>query len=532
MSQRRLDMHKLQELVRLHRLGTGCREVARLLSISPNTERGYRSALNQEGLLEGMPEELPDLGLLRDVVYRRLAKPAPQHVSSLEPWRAEIEDLFKKGAKPRAIYDKLRLDHQADFTGSYSAVKRLYRHLVKKRGIQPGDVAIPVETLAGEVAQVDFGYVGRIYDPKEERFRKAWVFVMVLGHSRHMFARLTFDQKTETWLRCHVEAFDHFGGVPKTVVPDNLKAAVIKTAFAIDSETSLNRSYRELARHFDFTVDPTPVYSPEKKGKVESAVKYVKNNFFATRDFEREDARIMQSELARWVLEIAGTREHGSTGRRPLTVFEEEEQQVLKPLPSTPYELIEWRKVKVHRDTHVQFDKRLYSVPWKHVGKQGWVRATPTAITVYVEDERVAAHSRIGKKKRSTVEVHLPEERALLRHRSREFWEGRAAQLGASVGDYVREVFESDDVLSKLRTVQAIVRLLEAYPVHRARAACERGRYYGCYTYMGVKKILLGGHDMKPLPSAGDPPPLEEPRHARSATDFAISARTGRGGAR
>jgi Integrase core domain len=70
--------------------------------------------------------------------------------------------------------------------------------------VQPEDVAIPVETRPGEVAQVDFGYVGRLYDPRARVMRKAWVFVMVLGYSRHMFARIVFDQSSETWLRLHV----------------------------------------------------------------------------------------------------------------------------------------------------------------------------------------------------------------------------------------------------------------------------------------------------------------------------------------
>jgi transposase len=104
-----------------------------------------------------------------------------------------------------------------------------------------------VETRPGEVAQVDFGYVGRLYDPRARVMRKAWVFVMVLGYSRHLFARITFDQTTETWLRMHVEAFEELGGVVEVVVPDNLKAAVIRTAFGIEGPTALNRSYRELA---------------------------------------------------------------------------------------------------------------------------------------------------------------------------------------------------------------------------------------------------------------------------------------------
>jgi transposase len=97
--------------------------------------------------------------------------------------------------------------------------------------------------------------------------------VMVLGHSRHQYAEVVFDQRTATWLELHQRAFAWFGGVPKVIVPDNLKAAVISAAFGVSSLPELNRSYREFARHHGFRVDPTPPRSPKKKGKVESSVK-------------------------------------------------------------------------------------------------------------------------------------------------------------------------------------------------------------------------------------------------------------------
>lgn len=123
-------------------------------------------------------------------------------------------------------------------------------------------MSIPVETLPGKFAQVDFGYVGKTYDPERGVRRKAWA--MTLGFSRRPFAWLTFDQKVETWLICHILAFEYFGGVPETIVPDNLKSAVIRCAFGVDDndDAALNRIYHELARYYDFTVDPTPPRAP------------------------------------------------------------------------------------------------------------------------------------------------------------------------------------------------------------------------------------------------------------------------------
>jgi len=214
------------------------------------------------------------------------------------------------GAKPVAIFDRLRLEHK-DFSGSLSAIKRMWRRLEVEHGPRAEAVAIPVETAPGQVAQVDFGDVGKLYDPASRVLRRAYVFVMVLGYSRHMFAQIVFDQSTETWMRLHVEAFDYFGGVPAVIVPDNLKAAVIRAAFAVDDKSVLNRSYRELARHHGFKIDPTPPYTPEHKGKVESAVKYVKHNFMRARD--ELDVGVLRRQLGEWLVEIAGKRTHGTT---------------------------------------------------------------------------------------------------------------------------------------------------------------------------------------------------------------------------
>ena len=494
----RLDMDLLLELVRLHRLGHRVREVARLLGVSPNTERPYREALEAAGLLDGSPDELPSREELKAAVDKHAPpKVAAHQASSIENWKLVVEELWKAGAGPTAIYDRLRLEHE-DFEGTLSAVKRLCLRLSRERGVQAKDVAIPVETEPGEVAQVDFGFVGRLYDPAEGVVRKTWAFVLVLGHSRHMAVRLCMDQRVETWLRLHVECFAELGGVPKVIVPDNLKAAVVRSAFGADGDRALQRSYRELARHYGFVVDPTPPYAPEKKGKVEAAVKYVKRNFFAARpDIDLAQAR---AQLPAWVREVAGQRVHGTTAKRPLEVFEQEEAAALLSLPTKLFEPMRWKTAKVHPDSHIYFDRRLYSVPWRLVGKDVWIRATSTTVAIYLEEQRIATHQRRSPGPRSTVETHLPEHRVDLRHRSREYWEARADKMGEEVGSYVREIFDSDDVLSQLRKVQAIVTHLETFPVERARAACLRASFYANFSYKGIKTILSRALDLQPLP--------------------------------
>ena len=186
-------------------------------------------------------------------------------------------------------------------------------------------------------------------------------------------------------------------------------------------------------------------------------------------------------------------------------------------MPSQRWEPVLWREAKVHVDTHVQISRAMYSVPWRLVGKSVLVRLTKHSVEIYWEDVRVATHSRQAPGKRSTIEAHLPEHRRDLRHRSRDFWEQRADALGEDVGAYIREVFDADDVLSQLRTVQSIVTHLESFPIARAQAACRRARFYGLHSYGGIKNILRKGLDLEPLPIVVQRQSgvLEAPRFAR-----------------
>lgn len=165
----RTDMHRLQERVRLHRSGRGAREVARLLGMSPNTERTYRIALTTAGLLHGPADELPELDVLKQAVKAELPEKTPaQQQTSLQGLVEKIEAMAAKGAFPKAIHDKLRLE-EPGFRGSLSAVKRVWRAWRRSQGVRPEDVAISVETAPGHTAYVDFGYVGQLFDPQTQK---------------------------------------------------------------------------------------------------------------------------------------------------------------------------------------------------------------------------------------------------------------------------------------------------------------------------------------------------------------------------
>jgi hypothetical protein len=188
----------------------------------------------------------------------------------------------------------------------------------------------------------------------------------------------------------------------------------------------------------------------------------------------------------------------------------------LQPLPARRYELVIWYQARVHQDCHVAFEHRLYSAPWTLIGQKLWLRATTSTVEIHdADDEIVATHARQGRQVRSTIAAHLPEHREAWRHRSRPYWEQRADQIAPEVGAYVRAVFDLDDTLNMLRTVQAIVTHLEKFPVERAVAACLRAHHFGSYTYSVIKNILRQGLDLQPVASTPTSGPLPAPRFAR-----------------
>lgn len=218
---------------------------------------------------------------------------------------------------------------------------------------------------------------------------------------------------------------------------------------------------------------------------------------------EAQSFDVVQAALARWNREVASVRVHGSTGRRPVDVFEQDERPALRPLPVGPFAAAVWKRAKVHPDGHVALRDKLFSVPWRLTGQAVWLRACGRTLEVFHEDRRVAVHERTGRR-RTTLEEHLPEDRRELRHRGRAHWEARAERVGPETLALVREVFDADPALSHLRQAQAIVALLERHPCERAEAASRRARRMSDRTYHGVRRTLLFGLDLAWSPAAAD----------------------------
>lgn len=490
----------VQELVRLLRRGASDRTLTQTLGLNRRTVAKYRRWAERERLLErpAGPDDplfpLPSAAELEEKLQRAFPTPLPpQQTSSLLRFRDEIVALRERGMEIAAIRGRLEERHREPV--SYSAVWRLVHRLeapvsTAKNGAT--DVFVRVETPAGQEAQVDFGYAGRALDPATGALRKSWVFTMVLSWSRHQYAELVFDQRVETWLLCHRHAFEFFGGVPERIVPDNLKAAIVRASL---HEPVAQRAYRECALHYGFRIDPNPPKSPHLKGKVEQGgVHYVKRNFLAGRDPEPLDAR--NAKLRAWCTEIAGQRVHGTTRERPLDRFAQTERAALQPLPPAPYDLAVWGKARVYRDCHLTFQGSYYSAPFRLVGQEVWVRAGARTVELYTKEHAlVATHDRAtAPGQRKTLLAHLPPEKVPGLVLTREDCRAQAQAIGPATARVVGQLLDHRPE-DRLRPAGRLVGLATQYAADRVERACARALAYGTGDFVSVRRILHAGLD-------------------------------------
>jgi transposase len=465
------------------------------MKVDRRTVKRYREWAEKEGLLRG---ELPAVEQLQALLAEAMpeAEP-PQNVSSVEPYRSVVEKLVREKVEVAAIHERLK---ERGFTGSYSAVYRFVRRIAPR---QP-EATVRVERPPGEEAQVDFGYAGWMIEPESGKKRRTWAFVMTLSWSRHQYVEFVFDQRVETWLRCHRNGFEFFGGVPQRVVVDNLKAAISR---ACQDDPAVQASYRECALHFGFLIGPCRVRTPQHKGKVEQGgVHYVKRNFLGG----REATLITQAnrDVMVWCQTTAGQRRHGTTKEQPLKRFEEVEQARLQPLPETPYDLAVWKELKLGRDCYVEFEGSYYSAPYRLIGQQLWVCGGLKQVRLFNQAyQLVATHERADKPGvRRTHLDHLPPEKVpgltLTRDKARE----EAVQVGPATTEVVQSLL-ADPVVERLPTVGRLLKLRTSYGDKRLEAACRRALAFDDPTYKTVKRILVKGLEDEPLPEATAPSP-------------------------
>jgi hypothetical protein len=362
---------------------------------------------------------------------------------------------------------------------------------------------------------VDFGGAGKLRDPATGRPRPAYCFVMTLAYSRHQYVEFAFDQKMETWIGCHQRAFESFGGVPRELVVDNLKAAVLRAAL---EDQKLAEPYRKLAQHYGALVHPCRPRTPQHKGIVENGVHYVQRNLLAA---EQPADLADANRVARtWIREVAGVRDHGTTHVPPLRRFSAEEQAALLPLPEEPFSLREVRGAKVHRDCHVQVDGSYYSAPFACVGRKLDAYVYAHTVQLYDGVTLLVTHPRARRPgERHTRLEHYPQDKSYYLTHTREYCQAQAERIGPHCALRVEQLLE-ERPLDRLRSVQGLLGLARRYSPARLEAACARALHYGDGSYRRLKRILEAGLDQVPLDPGPLQPELRFYEYARPVGDF------------
>ena len=507
MSGRRTQVLDIREVLRQVRLGASDRSIVKAMHVSRKTVKKYREWAREQGLLQG---ELPPTDQLLALLQATMpAVPPPPIASAVAPHRRLVEDWRERGLEVQAIWQKLVKDHH--FSGSYAAVWRFIDRLEP----HVPEATVRIEVQPGEEAQVDFGYVGKLLDLATGQLRRGWAFVMTLSWSRHQYVEFVFDQTVETWLRLHRNAFAYFQGVPRRVVLDNLKAAIIK---ASSEDPEVQRSYRDLAEHYNFLISPCRPATPEHKGKVESGVHYVQRNFMTV--MEPRDILQANEDVLDWIENWAGQRIHGTTRQKPLLRFREVEQAALLPLPCEPYDLAVWHKPVVGRDCYVNFNRSYYSAPQRLQGHQVWVRGGLNAVGIYDENHQlVALHPRARQPgERHTILAHLPPEKVPGLTTTRESCAAEAAEIGPHTAEVVQRLL-ADKPLDRLPSVKRLLKLAKTYSPARLERACLRALQFDDYATGTVRRILDKGLDLASLPPMMVAV-LDRPQFARSADEL------------
>jgi transposase len=398
-----------------------------------------------------------------------------------EPWRELIVQKLEAGLTAQRIYQDLASDHQ--YTGSYYSVLRLVRKLHRGQTAQ----ALPcrrMEVEPGQEAQVDFGRGAPIRSSEGKR-RTSWVFRIVLSHSRKAYSEAVSRQTTDDFLRCLENAFAHFGGLPKTLVIDNLRAAV-KRADWFDPE--LCPKVASFARHYGIVILPTKPYTPRHKGKVESGVKYVKSNALRGRTFA--SLAEQNAHLLDWEMQVADRRIHGTTRKQVAAVFEERERAALLPLPPARFELFQEGRRCVHRDGHIEVKHAYYSVPPEFLGQEVWVRWDGRVVRIFDQKMRqIALHARQEEGRFSTQGNHIAAGKISAVERGAAWLIQRAGRIGSQAQSWAQAVIRNRGI-EGTRVLVGLNSLHERYESRLIERACQIAHGHGAFHLRTIRELL------------------------------------------
>jgi transposase len=402
------------------------------------------------------------------------------HHKRLEPHRDWIKERLEAGWHLVTVFEEL----------PEPGVSRssFYRYLARYELNRIGEsfrVVPEIVHRPGEALLLDWGKLRTVVDSETGQKKTLWMFAGILGFSRYLMVRLVWTNDILTTIRAIESMFREIGGVPFKVTIDNPKCI---TQEASDYEPLLNPAIERFAAHYGVLIEALPPADPQKKGKIERPMPYLRRLYEAHGENWHgieESQQYIERKLS-----IANERRHGTTLRQPKKVFVEEEAKALRPLPLLAYEVEQFHEGVVRQDGHVRFQSKYYSLDEKYVGKSVSVLGDSRQVSIYHKGKLLEVHNRITDPNisKSTKPQHLkPWERAM---QDGSIYRKRAAELGTSVDEMILRLLEKGRGFVDTRNIWGILSLDKRYKAAQIDVACRRALELDRLGYWAVKRFL------------------------------------------
>jgi transposase len=479
----------LFQLISRWHAGYSISDISHALGLDRKTVRQYVRVAEQAGLNKTQP--LPEKTLLLAQLEALLpVKKYDQPARSLFLMHKDeiiaLVTALQDPLNPKTAYEVIC--ERYEVKASYTSFKRFVRQHAQDLGLSPAPATTcRFETEAGEELQIDYGKMGRLYDPLSDRNRDVYAFIATLSFSRLKFVEFVYKQDQRHFVGSHLRMFDFFAGVPKRVIIDNLKAGVLHADLYLPQ---LNRAYQEMAEHYGCFIDPARPYHPKDKGKIERTVPVVREFFRKCKALDPTlDLARANQKAQSWCLETNGLKVHGTTGLKPLEVFQHTEKAKLQPLPLHPFEVPTWKEAKVHVDQFIQFEKKTYGVPLEFVGKYLWVRATEKLIQIYDNHVLTKKYVRSAESRQYDPKDFPRNFQIMLESRDVQALMARARAIGPAFQKLLFQVLEPHAMLNYRRAL-ALLRLREKYSREQLNQVAEYAAANRIHTPRQLQMLL------------------------------------------
>jgi transposase len=484
---RRMSVRTIKEICRLYfNFDISIRSIAGACNISSSTAHAYIARLKESEIT------YDELLKMSDDQLRHFFTPEKDTSSISEKKTLDYsylnEELKRKGVTLQLLFEEYRSAHPDGY--GRSQFYDMFR--TWKKALHPSMKQIH---KYGDRMFVDFsGTKPHYINPETGEIIEPEFYVAVLGGSSYTFACAVNDQTIESFIHCTINAFEFFGGCPKTIVPDNLKAAVTKADYY---DPDINRTFADMAEHYDVAVLPTRVAKPKDKAKVENAVLNTQRRIIAAL---RDQTFFSLDELNEAIaeeLDAFNNRPMQQTGKSRYTLFAECEQQELKPLPERRFDIFHWLSAKINLEYHFKVGTCFYSVPYTLIGKKVDIRHNKRIVEAFYKGQRVACHLKSHEEGACITEkAHMCHEHLHYLEWTPERIEQQAQLIGTETSKFIKQIYETQrSVDNAFRGALGIIRLSKQYSPERLEVACELALAAGARRYKNVKQILVNGMD-------------------------------------